>query len=284
MLAVDVYISADIEGITGLVSWSQCSRPDGNSFDYAFARRMISHDVNAAVRGARKAGAERILIKDSHGNSKNLLIEDLEPGVELVSGHGSLTDGMMVGVDSSFGCAMLVGYHAMAGTLGGIMEHTITGGVHRLWVNGVETGEMGLSAGVAGMYGVPLTMVSSDAAGCAEAAALIPGLETAVTKEGYGRYMGRLLHPSETAPLIEAAAERAVLRAGEIAPKRYAEPTTIRVEFNRAEEADMGARLVTEPTRIDAYTLEGTFDTYTAAHRFAWNLMSMSFVGIDAQK
>jgi len=186
----------------------------------------------------------------------------------------------MVGVDSSFGCAMLVGYHAMAGTLGGIMEHTITGGVHRLWVNGVETGEMGLSAGVAGTYGVPLTMVSSDAAGCAEAATLIPGLETAVTKEGYGRYMGRLLHPSETAPLIEAAAERAVLRAEEIAPTRYAEPTTIRVEFNRAEEADMGARLVTEPVRVDAYTLEGTFDTYTDATWFAREPVSRR-VGVE---
>ncbi len=281
---MDLFISADIEGITGLVSWSQCSRPDGQSFDYAFARRMMSHDVNAAVRGARKAGAERILIKDSHGNSKNLLIEDLEPGVELVSGHGSRTDGMMTGVDATFGAAMLVGYHAMAGTLGGIMEHTITGGVHRLWINGEETGEMGLSAGVAGGYGVPLVMVSSDAAGCVEAATLVPGVETAITKEGYGRYMGRLLHPSETAPLIEAAAERAVRRAAEIAPKRYAEPTTVRVEFNRAEEADMGAKLVPNPTRVDGYTLEGRFDTYAEAHRFAWNLMAMSFEGIGAQK
>lgn len=281
---MDVYISADIEGITGLVSWSQCSRPDGGSFDYAFARRMMSHDVNAAVRGARRGGAERVLIKDSHGNSKNLLIDDLEPDVELVSGHGSLTDGMMVGVDASFGCAMLVGYHAMAGTLGGIMEHTITGGVHRLWVNGIETGEMGLSAGVAGVYDVPLVMVSSDAAGCAEAATLVEGIETATTKEGYGRYMGRLLHPSETAPLIEAAAERAVRKASEIAPKRYAEPTTIRVEFNRAEEADMGAKLVPNPTRVDGYTLEGTFGSYAEAHRFAWNLMAMSFEGIAAQR
>ncbi len=281
---MDVYISADIEGITGLVSWSQCSRPDGGSFDFAFARRMMSHDVNAAVRGARRAGAGRVLIKDSHGNSKNLLIDDLEPGVELVSGHGSRTDGMMQGVDGSFGCAMLVGYHAMAGTLGGIMEHTITGGVHRLWVNGIETGEMGLSAGVAGTCGVPATMVSSDAAGCAEASALIPGVETATTKEGYGRYMGRLLHPSETGPLIEAAAERAVRRAGEIEAKRYAEPTTIRVEFNRAEEADMGAKLVSDPVRIDGYTLERTFDTYAEAHRFAWNLMAMSFEGIGSQK
>lgn len=283
-MAVDVYISADIEGITGLVSWSQCSRPDGNSFDYAFARRMMSHDVNAAIRGARRAGANRIVVKDSHGNSKNLLIEDLEPGVELISGHGSRTDGMMVGIDASFGCAMLVGYHGMAGTLGGIMEHTITGGVHRLWVNGAETGEMGLSAGVAGSYGVPLVMVSSDDAGCAEAATLVPGVETASVKEGYGRYMGRLLHPSVTGPLIENAAERAVLRAGTITPKRYAEPTTIRVEFNRAEEADMGARLVTAPVRVDAYTLEGTFATYAEAHCFAWNLMAMSFIGIDSQK
>ena len=281
---MDVFISADIEGITGLVSWSQCSRPDGNSFDYAFARRMMSHDVNAAIRGARRAGAERIVVKDSHGNSKNILIEDLESDVELVSGHGSLTDGMMVGIDSSFGCAMLVGYHAMAGTLGGIMEHTITGGVHRLWVNGVETGEMGLSAGVAGTYGVPLVMVSSDAAGCAEASKLIEGVETATTKEGYGRYMGRLLHPTDTAPLIEVAAERAVRRASEIAPKKYDEPTTIRVEFNRAEEADMGAKLISNPTRIDGYTLEGTFESYAEAHRFAWNLMALSFNGIDAQK
>ena len=281
---MDVYISADIEGITGLVSWSQCSRPDGGSFDFAFARRMMAHDVNAAVRGARRGGAERILIKDSHGNSKNLLIDDLEPGVELVSGHGSRTDGMMQGVDASFGCAMLVGYHAMAGTLGGIMEHTITGGVHRLWVNGVETGEMGLSAGVAGVYGVPVAMVSSDAAGCAEASVLLPGVEVAVTKEGYGRYMGRLLHPSETVSLIEGAAERAVRRAREIAAKRYAEPATVRVEFNRAEEADMGAKLVSDPLRIDGYTLEKGFDAYVEAHRFAWNLMAMSFEGIGSQK
>ena len=280
---MDLFISADIEGVTGLVSWSQCSRPDGGSFDYAFARRMMAHDVNAAIRGARRAGAERVVVKDSHGNSKNLLIEDLEPGVELVSGHGSGTDGMVQGLDAGFGAAMLVGYHAKAGTLGGVMEHTITGGVHRLWVNGEETGEMGLSAGVAGAYGVPLVMVASDAAGCAEAAALVPGVETAVTKHGLGRYMARLLHPSDTAPLIEAAAERAVRRATEIAPKRYAEPTTVRVEFNRAEEADMGAKLVPNPTRVDGYTLEGAFPTYAEAHRFAWNLVAMSFEGIAAQ-
>ncbi len=278
-----VYISADIEGITGLVSWSQCSRPDGKSFDYAFARRMMTHDVNAAIRGARAAGATDIVVKDSHGNSKNLLIEDLEPGVRLVSGHGAGTNGMMQGIDESFDCALLVGYHAMAGTTGGVMEHTITGGVHRLWVNGKECGEIGLSAGVAGRMGVPLVMVSSDAAGCAEAKALVPGSETAVTKVGVGRYMAELRHPSETSELIEMAAQQGVRRRKEIEPHVWHEPTWVRVEFNRAEEADMGAKLLSVPRRVDGYTLEGHYPTYAEAHRVVWNLMAMSFEGIAAQ-
>ncbi len=276
-----VFISADIEGITGLVSWSQCSRPDGKSYDYQFARRMMTHDVNAAVRGARAAGATEIVIKDSHGNSKNLLIEDLEPGVQLVSGHGSGTDGMMQGIDGSFDAAILVGYHAMAGALGGIMEHTITGGIHRVFVNDRECGEMGLSAGVAGRYGVPLVMVSSDQAGCDEIKSLIPGVETVVTKGGYGRYMGQLRHPSDTGPEIEAAAKRAVETLG-VKPHVWQEPCSISIEFNRAEEADMCNKLP-RLERVNGYTLKGAFPTYQEAHQVVWNMVAMSFNGIDAQ-
>ena len=278
---MNVYISADIEGITGVVSWSQCSRPDGKSFDYAFARRMMTHDVNAAIRGARAAGAGRVVVKDSHGNSKNLLIDELEPGTELISGHGSGTDGMMMGIDARFDAAILIGYHGMAGAHQGVMEHTITGGVHRLWVNGDLTGEIGLSAGVAGKFGVPLVMVSSDDAGCQEAASLIPKLEINSVKSGLGRYMAHLKHPSETGPAIERAAQKALTNIV-ATPHTYTEPTTIRVEFNRAEEADQGMR-ATNIHRVDGYTLEGTFDTYLEAHRTVWNLMALSAIGIDSQ-
>ena len=276
-----VFISVDIEGITGLVSWSQCSRPDGNSFDYAFARRMMSHDLNAAIKGARAAGATKIVIKDSHGNSKNLLIEDLEPGVELISGHGAGTDGMMQGIDASFDAAMLVGYHAMAGTTGGVMEHTITGGIHRLFINGQELGEMGLSAGVAGRFGIPLVMVSSDDAGCKEASELIPGVMTASTKTGIGRYMAQLKHPSETGPMISAAAE-AALRSIPTKPWLPKEPCELRVEFNRAEEADYCSRLP-GVERINGFTVGATRDTYQQIHQIAWNFVAMSFEGIGSQ-
>lgn len=306
-----VYISVDIEGVTGLVSWSQCSRPDGKSFDYLFARRMMTHDLNAAIRGARAAGAAEIVVKDSHGNSKNLLIEDLEPGVRLVSGHGSGIDGMMMGIDETFDAAFLVGYHAMAGTAAGVMEHTITGGIHRLSVNGEPCGEMGLSIGVAGRYGVPVVLVTSDWAGCEEAVNLLPDVTTVSVKRGLGRYMAEMLHPSETGPKIEAAAERALrgLRSapsgapalpantqpGLVAqnelvrpqaptpqPFRWHEPTHIAIEFNRSEEADMCAKLPMVH-RTNGYTVEGTFATYEEAHQAVWCCVPMSFEGIQAQ-
>ena len=278
-----IFISADIEGITGLVSWSQCGRPDGEHFDFSFARRMMTHDVNAAIRGAQAAGATQILIKDSHGNSKNLLIDELEPGVELVSGHGSGIDGMMQGIDETFEAAILIGYHARAGTATGIMEHTITGGIHRLTVNGTECGEMGLSAGVAGRFGVPTVFASSDAAGCKEFENLIPGTKTVEVKEGYGRFMGRLLHPSTTGRAIEKGVSEAIRDRSRVKPLAWDEPAKIRIEFNRAEEADMGAKLP-NVTRVDGYSIEIERDTYLEAHRVAWNLVAMSFEGIGSQK
>lgn len=276
------YISADIEGITGLVSWSQCERPEGKTYDWQFARRMMTHDVNSAIRGLRAAGATEIVIKDSHGNSKNLLICDLEPGVELISGHGAGTDGMMVGIDETFDVALLVGYHGRAGSQGGIMEHTLTGAVHRIWVNGQECGEIGLSAGVAGRHGVPLIMVSSDNVGCAEAEALVPGITTAVTKHSLGRFMGRLLHPSITGPRIETAAYDAVAHKDRVKPVRWDEPTRIRVELNRSEQADQCAKLV-NLTRTDAFTLEGEFNTFEEAHLAIWNLLTLSAAGLQSQ-
>jgi D-amino peptidase len=279
---VKVYISADIEGVTGVVSWSHCGRADGNHYDFPFARRMMTHDVNAAIRGAKAAGATEIVIKDSHGNSKNLLVDELEPGVSLVSGHGGGTDGMMVGIDATFDAAILVGYHAMAGTAKGIMEHTITGSVHRLKINGVPSGEIALSAGVAGRYGVPLVFISSDEAGCLEAAERIHHIRTCAVKKGLARYMGECLSPDQTGPMIEVGVREAVLNRANIHPWVPGEPCAITVEFNRSEEADFCSRLFFAK-RLDAYTMEVEFDSYELAHQACWNLMAMSSQGISSQ-
>ena len=146
----------------------------------------------------------------------------------------------MEGVDGGFDCAMLVGYHGMAGTLRGIMEHTISGVVHRYWINDVPSGEIAMSVATAGVCGVPVVMVSSDQAGCSEASTMVPGLHTAVVKEGLGRYMGRLLHPSETGPMIEDAAKAGVSSA--VKPWKPTEPVTVKIEFNQTEECDVACQ------------------------------------------
>lgn len=283
-MAMKVFISADIEGVTGVVSWSQCAGPDEESADWAFAREMMTHDVNAAVLGARKAGAEHVVVKDSHGSGKNLLVGELESGVELISGIGSgRTDGMMGGIDASFDLAFLVGYHARAGTPRAIMDHTISGKVHRLWVNGVELGEIGLSAGTAGRYGVPVCMVSSDAAGCAEAESLLAGVQTAVVKEGFGRYMGRSFHPDQTAAAIEQAAAQAVRNRKVAAPWRPDAPLAVRIEWKGEEEADYVERLQ-GVKRTDGYTVECTCADYEEAHRTVSLMIAMAGVGSESDE
>jgi D-amino peptidase len=279
---VKVFISADMEGCTGVVSWSQCERPDGKSYDYEFARRMMTHDVNAAIRGAWAGGASEIVVKDSHGNSKNLLIDQLEAGVQLISGHGAGADGMMTGIDASFGAAFMVGYHAMAGTGGGLMEHTITGSINAMWVNGEPCGEIGLGVGAAADYGVPVILVSSDDHGCREAQDLVPGIHVAETKSGIGRYMAKLSHPAETGPLIERMAAKAMREVAPLGPKTWAQPTTVKIRFNRSEQADKCADLP-GIERIDGLTIETTKATFGEAHRTVWALISLQLAGLNAQ-
>jgi D-amino peptidase len=236
-MPMKVYISADIEGATGLVAWAQCGRPDGKHYDYEFARRMMTHDVNAAIRGARSGGATEIVVRDAHGSMKNLLIDSLEPGIQLISGSGGMTDGL----DESFQVVFLVGYHAMAGAKYGVMAHTLTGGVHSLSLNGHSCGEIALAAAFAGEQNIPVALVTSDDQGCFEARAAIPDLEIAVTKYGMGRYQGRLLHPNETSKLIEQAAERAM--SSPAAPFKLESPVQIDLAFNRSEDADACSRI-----------------------------------------
>lgn len=279
---MDVFISADIEGITGVVTWSQCGSAKEGGSEFVWARQMMTQDVNAAIRGARAAGAGRIVVKDAHGNSKSLIARDLEPGVELVSGVGcGNIDGMMEGIGPSFGLAFLVGYHAKAGTPKGIMCHTMTGRVHRFWINGFEVGEIGISAGIAGRFGVPIALVTSDSAGCAEAKALLPWVRTAAVKDGYGRYSGLLKHPGDTRPLIEREAEEAVKQAASMKPWLPSNPVAIKLEFNRDEEADMAERYH-GAVRLDGYTLERMCSDYEDAHRALRNMMAFAGLGASS--
>ncbi|RPI22301.1 MAG: hypothetical protein EHM70_23975 [Chloroflexota bacterium] len=178
-----ILIAADMEGITGVVNWDQVT--PGQS-EYERFRRIMTGDVNAAVRGCFEAGASEVIVADGHNFANNILIEELDPRARLNCGTPS-PFAMVQGIDTGVDGVVFVGYHARAGATDAILNHTWSSkSVMNLWLNDTLTGEIGLNASVAGDFNAPVLMISGDAAACAEAKALLGEVETAVVKRAAG--------------------------------------------------------------------------------------------------
>ena len=165
-----VYISADMEGVTGAVTGAQLG-PDG--FEYGRFRQFMTDEVNAAITAAREAGATEILVSDSHGNGENLLIDQLPDDVMLVRSWPRPLM-MMEGIDETFDAAMFIGYHASTANTSGVRAHTISSAnLTSVKINGVEMTEGSISAAISGHFGVPVVMISGDDAAVAEVQSVV---------------------------------------------------------------------------------------------------------------
>ncbi len=268
-----ILIAADMEGVTGVVHWDQVTATHP---EYPRFRKLMTADVNAAIRGAFDAGAEEIIVTDGHDTGRNILLEELDPRARLNSGTPSPLS-MIQGVDEGVDAAMFVGYHARVGTAFAILEHTWSSErVANLWINGRLFGESGLNGSVCGHFGVPVIMVSGDQTVCAEACDFFGAIETSVVKKANGRMSAECLPPAASQQLIYDAARRAVLRlhAGQTPPPFVVPaPITVTVEFVRSEMADKasllpGARRAQEHkveyTANDMLTIYNAFRTLLA--------------------
>jgi len=242
---VRVFISCDIEGITGVVDSQLQTSETGR--DYEKARRLMTMDVNAAVRGAFSGGAEYVLVSDGHGAShmRNIVLEELDSRAEaLVGVPRSL--GQMEGIAHDFDVAFFVGYHARMGAHG-ILSHTISGRVVRnVWVNDILVGECGINALIAGAYAVPVALVTGDQHVTAEAKQILPWVDSVCVKHAVTRECARCKPPEVTSKLIEQAARECVekTRAGshyhcfELEP-----PMCYSLEFMTSGQADAASRM-----------------------------------------
>ena len=243
-----VYISADLEGISGVVAGPQTA-DDHKEFDRA--RRLMTGEVNAAIAGAFAGGAREVLVNDSHGSMRNLLIEELDSRAELITGSPKPLS-MLEGLDESFDVAFFIGYHAQAGTRSGTLNHTYTGRVFQCTLNGQPMGETGLNAAVAGAMGVPIGLVTGDQAVVDEARRLFAPPATVAVKTAMSRSAARCLPPSAAQQRIEAAAAAAVRQRGQ--PFILPPPIVARVTFTRTDMADM-AELIPGVERLDDRTV-----------------------------
>lgn len=275
-----VLIAADMEGITGVVNSDQTT--PGHP-EYARFRQLMTDDVNAAVRGAFAAGADEVTVSDGHWDAANILIEQLDPRARLNSGTPSPFS-MVSGVDSGVDGVLFVGYHARAGTLDAILDHTWSSQrVEGVWLTPADgqsrpVGEIGLNGAVCGHFGAPVVMISGDQSACAEAAGLFPSIVTAVVKQAKGRTAAECLPPAVTAELIEQCAAKGVehlLADHPPQPQRLAAPITVTVEFVKTQMADM-ASLMPGACRVDGKKVEFVARDMVEAYRAFRSLVGLA--------
>jgi D-amino peptidase len=253
-----IFISADMEGVSGVVHSDQT---DSTHPEYQHFRKTMLAEVNAAIEGAFKGGATEVLVNDSHASMRNLIIEDLHPDAVLLSGTPKPYS-MMAGIDASFDGVFFTGYHARAGSSFANIDHTYYGPnmVQGVWLNGIEVGEVGLNAALAGYFGVPVLLLTGDQTACAQAKELLGAdLETVVVKEAVGRVAAKNLHPTKVHTLIRAAAERAVKQKR--APFVLNPPITLRLALTRSSQAER-CLLMPGVKQVAPRIVEFTHDDY----------------------
>jgi len=210
-----IFISVDMEGITGVVQPAQLG-PEG--FEYQRAREWMTGEVNAAIAGIRDAGPADIVVCDSHGNGQSVLIDLLPDDVRIVRGFPRPME-MMQGIDESFAAAVFIGYHASEWTANAVRGHTISSArLLGVKLNGQEVSEGIYNAALAGQFGVPVAFVSGDRLAVTQVQQVAPSAEGAIVKEPYGYHSALTVTPARGRAMIRDGLKRAMNAIGSLRP------------------------------------------------------------------
>lgn len=247
-----LFISADIEGVAGVVSWDQTRE---RRFEYEAARRWMTAEVCAAIAGARAAGAGRVVIADSHGNGQNLLLDALPKDVEVVRSWPRPLS-MMQGIETGeFEAVFCLGYHTGAAEVG-LLNHTIHGGAFTdVRIDGRSVSELEIFAALAGAHGEPIALVSGDDAFCAHAEIVAPKALRVAVKTAMGRISARTIMPAAACALLEDAAAKAWKNRAGIAPHQSKGRVRLAIDFKWHHPAETLA-LLDRFARTGAHTIE----------------------------
>ena len=232
-----VYFIVDMEGMGSVVSLREVIAGnegeryrDRSSPDYwDHYRGLLTDETNAAIAGARTAGARSFVVNEGHGGNlfANLLPWQLDQDAILIRGYPKPMV-MSTAIDSTFGALVFTAAHANAGA-SGVMSHTYA--FDRLSVNGHILNEPGINALVAGEFGVPLVMVAGDDVVVEETRKLFPDVVGVTVKTAVGPNAAITWSPRRVQQMLRDSTAVAVRRAQEGKFKPFKLPTPYQVEF-----------------------------------------------------
>ncbi|MHC4841383.1 MAG: M55 family metallopeptidase [Planctomycetota bacterium] len=269
-----IFISADMEGVTGVVHRDQLM-PEGKTYERA--RKLMTADINAAIEGALSVDdSAEFVVCDGHGVMRNIVLEELHEVAQLVIGPAHPNNKPLCqseGCDDSFDLAFFTGYHSRVGTKGGLLSHTLVGStVANFRINGDIVGETAINAAVVGHFGIPVGLVSGAHELEPEADKTIPeGFVFVSTKKALGPTAAICLPPAKTRKLLFDGAAKAVqsFKDGKLKAHEPTLPVTLEVEAHRREMADK-AEQIDGIERVDNRTFAATADNFHDAMVLTW--------------
>ena len=263
-----ILISVDAEGLSGVTFGDQVL-PGGR--DYTFGRDAMNISTNAVIRGIQDSCGNEVAVVDAHDGNRNIDVFKLDGGSTAILGWPKPLS-MAQGVENA-DAIYLIGYHSMAGTAGGVLSHTYSPNVHRLFINGIEAGETYLTAAIAGEFNVPVKMFAGDDKAVAEAQQFLKDCEFITLKTGLSRYSAHSLTMERSCELLETGSKRGVKRNGTVL--KINGPVEVRVEFNNPAMAD-NCMIFNGASRIDGYTVSVTSENMIQAYNSFRVLVSLS--------
>jgi D-amino peptidase len=250
-----VIMGTDIEGVAGVVSFTDQAYPDGRYYDAA--KKLLTAEINAAADGLLDAGATEIMVFDGHGPGA-VHFEDLHPEVKLIHGRPTSPRYVRDRYVKDFDVCVMIGQHAMAGIQTSNMNHTQSSKVIDYYkLNGKLIGETAQFALYHGDFGIPLIFLSGEADACDEAEALIPEITTANVKQGLSRGSAISISAQKSRALIRKKIAEALEKhkTNPIPPLVWESPYILEKRFFHTHEAD-AAETLPGYERIDGQTVQ----------------------------
>lgn len=268
-----IFISADIEGISGLATKQQITKDS----EYQRFRRIMTEEVNSAIRGAFNGGATEVVVADGHGNMSNIIIEELDPRAYLVSGSNRVMCQLEC-LDETFDGIIFIGHHGRESASNAVISHTLAGlCVKEMTINNKVVGETEMNAMVAGGFDVPAIFISGDDLYVQEVKNTLPNIESVIVKYARNRFSAMLINPKLVYKKIESGVKNAIMNIDSYKPLKTNGRITFELEFKGPEQAQMTTTLPTvnllTPTRI-AFTSENIISAYK--HMWACVIIGIS--------
>lgn len=229
-----ILFALDMEGVNHVSGEAYCGLTRATAH-YEVAIRQAALEINAAARALFDLGVTRIDLWDNHGGGHNIIPEELDGRIRLLDPDLSRPR-MYFAANGAYDAICFFGYHAMEGTLGGVLAHTMSSKVVQYYkLNGKYIGEVDMDAYIAASHGVATCFFAAGDITCAQAARAVPGIVTVTTKRELARNLAEFRDNDALFADIGEGIRRAV--QSEMPIRQLAFPATVEKSFKRVEDA-----------------------------------------------